>query len=229
MKRELLIFGSNGALGKGVTSILKTKDYNKIYLFDFHTEEDDSIPGIVHVKIDDLSVEENIKQAFSHVKSSDNTAFFLFSSIGGFSGGEKIWETDLEDCKRMIDMNLTTSFLLAKYFSLLVKKSHSGSICFTAAYTGLFPEAEKAEYGTAKGALIHLITSLAEESDELKLSANAIAPYIIDTPANRKWMKDAETESWIRPEEIGELIYSLFSNYNFISGNIIRLKNRFQA
>ena len=33
MKKELLIFGSNGALGKGVTTTLAEKDYAKIYLF----------------------------------------------------------------------------------------------------------------------------------------------------------------------------------------------------
>jgi len=227
MKKELLIFGSNGALGKGVTRILKTKDYDKISLFDFHLKDESTDPSTVQIKIEDLSNEKNVKQAFSHVKSSKDTAFFLFSTVGGFAGGKKLWETDLDEFKKMINMNLTTSFLLAKYFALLVKDSHSGSICFTAAYTGLFSESEKAAYGASKGAMIHLVNSLAEEGNEIRLSANAIAPYIIDTPANREWMKDADFENWMKPEEIGELVHSLFNNYNFITGNIIRLKNRF--
>ncbi len=227
MKKELLIFGSNGALGKGVTRTLKTKDYDKISLFDFHLKEGNTDPTTVQIKIEDLSDEKNVKQAFSHVKSSKDTAFFLFSTVGGFAGGKKLWETDLDEFEKMINMNLTTSFLLAKYFSLLVKDSHSGSICFTAAYTGLFPESEKAAYGASKSAMIHLVNSLAEEGNEINLSVNAIAPYIIDTPANRGWMKDADFENWMKPEEIGELVHSLFNNYNFITGNIIRLKNRF--
>jgi len=227
MKKELLIFGSNGALGKGVTRTLKTKDYDKISLFDFHLKEENTDPTTVQIKIEDISDEKNIKQAFSHVKSSKDTAFFLFSTVGGFAGGKKLWETDLDEFKKMINVNLTTSFLLAKYFALLVKDSHSGSICFTAAYTGLFSESEKAAYGASKGAMIHLVNSLAEEGNEINLSVNAIAPYIIDTPANRGWMKDADFENWMKPEEIGELVHSLFNNYNFITGNIIKLKNRF--
>ena len=227
MKKELLIFGSSGALGKGVTRTLKSKDYDKIHLFDFHLKEANTQSNIVQIKIEDLSVEENIKQAFSHIKSSKDTVFFLFSTVGGFAGGKKVWETDLDEFEKMINMNLTTSFLLAKYFSLLVKDSHSGSICFTAAYTGLFPENSKAAYGASKGAMIHLVNSLAEEGNEINLSANAIAPYIIDTPANRGWMKDADFENWMKPEEIGELIYSMFNNYNFVTGNIIRLTKRF--
>ena len=35
MKKELLIFGSNGALGKGVTKVLSQKDFDKIYFFDY--------------------------------------------------------------------------------------------------------------------------------------------------------------------------------------------------
>jgi NAD(P)-dependent dehydrogenase (short-subunit alcohol dehydrogenase family) len=227
LKKELLIFGSNGALGKGVTRTLKTKDYDKIYLFDFHLKKENTDPTIVQIKIDDLSNEENIKQAFSHIKSSKDTAFFLFSTVGGFSGGKKVWETDLDEFEKMINLNLTTSFLIAKHFALLIKDSHSGSICLTAAYTGLFPESGKAAYGASKGAMIHLVKSLAEEGNEIKLSVNALAPYIIDTPANREWMKDADFENWMKPEEIGELIHSLFNNYNFVSGNIIRLRNRF--
>jgi NAD(P)-dependent dehydrogenase (short-subunit alcohol dehydrogenase family) len=227
LKKELLIFGSNGALGKGVTRTLKTKDYDKIYLFDFHLKKENTDPTIVQIKIDDLSNEENIKQAFSHIKSSKDTAFFLFSTVGGFSGGKKVWETDLDEFEKMININLTTSFLIAKHFALLIKYSHSGSICLTAAYTGLFSESGKAAYGASKGAMIHFVKSLAEEGSEIKLSVNALAPYIIDTPANREWMKDADFENWMKPEEIGELIHSLFNNYNFVTGNIIRLKNRF--
>jgi len=227
MKKELLIFGSNGALGKGATKILKTKDYEKIYLFDFDPKEEITDPTTIQIEINDLSDEANIKRAFSHIKSSKDTSFFLFSTVGGFAGGKKVWETELNEFEKMINMNLTTSFLLAKYFALIVKDSHSGSICFTAAYTGLFPESAKAAYGASKGALVHLVNTLAGEGHEIKLSVNAIAPYIIDTPANREWMKDGNFENWMKPEEIGELVYSIFNNYNFITGNIIKLKDRF--
>ncbi|MDZ7624045.1 MAG: SDR family oxidoreductase [Ignavibacteriaceae bacterium] len=112
-------------------------------------------------------------------------------------------------------------------FHLLVKESHSGSICLTSAYTGLVAEPGKAVYGTSKAALIHLIKSLAEEGKEINLSANAIAPFIIDTPANREWMKDADYEDWIKPGEIGEFVDSIFQSYNLLSGNIYQLKYRF--
>ena len=75
----------------------------------------------------------------------------------------------------------------------------------------------------------YLVETLSYEGNSINLSVNAIAPFIIDTPANREWMKDAKYSSWMKPEEIGELIHSLFKHYNFISGNIIELKKRFNS
>ena len=228
MRKELLIFGSSGALGNGVTEVFLNKDYNRIFLFDFKHKEI-SQTNIKQIIVKDLSVEENVKKAFNEVTPSKDSIFFLFSTIGGFAGGKKTWETDSADFDRMINMNLKTSFLIAKYFSALVSNSHSGSICFTAAFTGLIAEAGKNVYGTSKAAVIHLVETLAEEGKEINLSANAIAPHIIDTPANREWMKNGDFESWIKPSEIGEFVNSVFQSYNFLTGNVFQLRYRFNS
>lgn len=222
MTKELLIFGSSGALGNGVTEVFLKKQYDNIYLFDFK-HKDRSNPNVKLITINDLSEELNIKKAFAQITPSREKIFYLFSTVGGFYGGKNIWETEIGYFDRMINMNLKTSFLIAKYFSLLVKDSHSGSICLTAAYTGLDAEAGKAAYGISKAGVIHLIKTLSEEGKKINLSANAIAPYIIDTPANREWMKDADFEKWITPEDIGEFVNSLFQNYQAVSGNICQM------
>ena len=66
MKKELLIFGSNGALGKGVTKVLSQKDFDKIYLFDSNQKETTtSNKNVVNIEIKDLTKEENVIVAFS--------------------------------------------------------------------------------------------------------------------------------------------------------------------
>lgn len=228
MRKELLIFGSSGALGNGVTEVFLKKKYDQIYLFDFKHKEI-SQTNVKQIIVKDLSVEENIKKAFNELSPSKEKVFYLFSTIGGFTGGKKIWETETGDFDRMINMNLKTSFLLAKHFSKLVRLSDSGSICLTAAYTGIEAESGKSVYGASKAALIHLVKTLAEEGKEIRLSANAIAPFIIDTQSNREWMKEANYENWIKPAEIGEFVNSLFLSYNIQTGNIFILKNRFNT
>ncbi len=229
MRKELLIFGSNGALGQGAARILSQKDFDKIYLFDVNLKVETADKKIVNIEVRDLSKEENVLVAFSQIKPDKNCLYFLYSTIGGFWGNQTVWETNIEDWDRMFNINLRTNFLLAKHFAWLVKDSAGGSICFTAAYIAENPEAMKCAYGASKSALVHLVKTLSLEGQNIHLSANAISPYIIDTPNNRDWMKDADYSKWIKAEEIGELVYSLFSNFKFISGNVITLKNRFQT
>ncbi len=231
MKKELLIFGAYGALGEGVTKVLITKDYDKIYLFGSHASDKKIFPGsnIENINIKDLSIEDNVISALGKVKSSEEKELFLYSSVGGFAGGKYIWETEEAEWNKIFDINLKTNFLLAKHFSKLVKDSSGGSICFTAAYTGLHAEAKKAAYGVSKSALIHLVKTLSLEGKEINLSANVIAPFIIDTPANREWMPNGDYSKWIKPEEIGKLVWSIFNSYNTLSGNIIVLKDKFDV
>ena len=229
MKREVLIFGANGALGKGVTAAMIKKNYDHIYLFDFNIEEKNARDRTQKINIKDLAVEKNVADAFSNIKPSRQKLFFLYSTVGGFAGGKNIMDTEEGEWNRMMDMNLKANFYLAKYFSKLVEKSAGGSICFTAAETGVNAEAQKGAYGISKSAVIHLVKTLSLEGKAINLSANAIAPYIIDTPANRDWMKDSDYTEWIKPEEIGNFAHSLFENFNFVSGNILRLTSRFNV
>ena len=229
MDKKLIIFGASGALGKGVTKTLLLKDYSEIYLFDFkfHTESSDE--RVKQFIIKDLSIEKNVMASLFEVKTNEKTNLFLYSTIGGFYGGTSVWETEETDFDRMFNMNLKTNFFIAKHFASLVKKSYAGSICFTSAFTGNHPEKLKFAYGAAKSALNYLVKTLSAEGNSINLSINAIAPFIIDTPANREWMKNSNYSTWMKPGEIGELIHAIFNNYNFISGNIIELKERFNT
>ncbi len=227
MDKKLIIFGSNGQLGKGVTKTLLSKSYDEFYLFDFKFDESFNDQRVKQFVIKDLSIEKNVIAALFDVKTNEKTQIFLYSTIGGYYGGTTVWETEELDFDRMINMNLKANFLIAKHFSTIVKKSYGGSICFTSAYTGNHPEELKFAYGAAKSALNYLVKTLSSEGNQINLSVNAISPYIIDTKSNREWMKNANYSSWIKPDEIGELAHLLFTNYNFISGNVVELKQRF--
>ncbi len=227
MDRVLLIFGANGALGKGVAQVLTKKGFNKIYLFGSKLDNLPESDNTEKIQTKDLSIEKNVTEAFSKIKPSKDMLFFLYSTVGGYAGGKNIWETNLDEFDKMININFKSSFLIAKYFSHIVKKSAGGSICFTAAQTGINPSKKNSAYGSSKAALIHFVKTLALEGKEIRMTANAISPFIIDTAANREWMPDADYEKWVKPEEIGELVNNIFDNFNFITGNIITLTSRF--
>jgi NAD(P)-dependent dehydrogenase (short-subunit alcohol dehydrogenase family) len=227
MDRKLLIFGANGALGKGITKTFLSKNFDEIYLFGSNFDENFSDSRIKPIIAKDLTIEKNVIVALNNVRVNEKTNLFLVSTIGGYYGGITVWESEETDFDRMFNLNLKSNYFLCKNFVDLVKRSSGGSICLVSAYTANHPEKLKFIYGASKSALNYMVKVLAEEGESINVSVNAIAPFIIDTSANREWNKSGNTEKWIKPEEIGELINSLFDNYNFISGNIIELKYRF--
>jgi len=223
MKKTLIIAGVSGHLGKGILKIMLKKNYDNYFIFVRKRSEftfEDS--RVTKIESGDFSKEEDVSSAFQEINPDKDTVFYLFSSIGGFTGGKPTWDYSLDELENMIKLNLYTGFLVSKYFALVVKQAKAGSICLTTAMTSIKPELNKSLYGLSKSALNSLVKTLAMEGRSINLSANAIAPYIIDTPANREWVKD--TSILIKPVEMAEVVYSLFENYRYVSGNIVELK-----
>jgi NAD(P)-dependent dehydrogenase (short-subunit alcohol dehydrogenase family) len=228
MKKNVLIFGAYGVLGKGVTETLLKKDYDKYFLFDFDAEsKPQKDERVVNINSGDLSDENNTEEVFSRIKMNKDAAVYLFSTIGGFLGGKEVSETNAADLDKMLNMNIKTNFLIARHY-LKNFAGSKGCMCFTSALSGFNPEKGKSAYGLSKSALIYLIKTLSLECEDKEIAVNGIAPYIIDTPDNRKWMSDADYEKWHKPEEIGELIDFIFQSRKYFSGNIISLKIRFR-
>lgn len=60
----------------------------------------------------------------------------------------------------------------------------------------------------SKAAVLALVDVLAEEYRRDAIRVNAILPSVIDTPANRHSMPDADHERWVAPEQIASLVRS---------------------
>lgn len=220
MKKILIVFGASGNLGKAILPELKNGNYDMYYLFGRNIKEN-SIENIHYINVVDLTNEDDVIEAFSKVKYSSEDNLFLLSTVGGFFGGQTIDEIDYSDWLKIMNLNLNTSFLIAKHFIKIVKKVEAGSLCFISAKTSLSPEANKSAYGISKNALNYLVQTLAIEGKEFNISANAIAPYIIDSEENRKWVKSRQ--DLVHPSEIGKLVNQIFDSFSFISGNIFVL------
>ncbi|MCU7494967.1 MAG: SDR family oxidoreductase [Ignavibacteria bacterium] len=222
MKKELLIFGAGGDLGRQALKCFLEKDYTMIYLFD-RTPSKIGFegPGLRAIETRDLSDEANVEKAFSGIKPEKDKLLFLFSTIGGFDAGTNIWDTPLSQMEAMLKINFMTSFLIARQFSRLVKDSAGGSICFTSSMAASRPEAKRSSYAVSKSALNYLVSLLALEGREIGLSANAVSPFIIDTPGNRTWVKDPGI--MVSPEEIGNLVHTIFLNFRSLSGNVFEM------
>ncbi len=221
MKRILIIFGATGRLGTDAVSFFYNKNYDHYYLVSRSHITHKLTGNYTNLLSGDLTKEENVDSVFSKIKVDEETEIFLFSTIGTYLGNKYIHEIDYGDWLNILNINLNTSFLIAKHFSKLMLKCYGGSICFTSAYSATKHEAKNIAYGVSKNALNYLIKSLAEEGKMQNFSANAVAPYIIDSEENRKWIDNISY--LISTESICKLVQSVFENYKVTTGNIFEL------
>ncbi|MBN1300230.1 MAG: SDR family oxidoreductase [Melioribacteraceae bacterium] len=221
MKRIFLLFGSTGDLGSGVLERMLKKNFDRIYQFNRKDITVDNDPNKIEaVRIPDFTSEDDMVSAYDKVVVDSETLLFAFSTVGGFYANDFI-ETEYSDWKNSFDLNLNTSFLIARGFLYKVRECAGGSICFTSAMTSLKAEEKKSAYGASKSALNYLVKTIALEAVKYKATANVVAPYILDTPENRQWVDDPG--KMVKPSDIGDLLGDIFDNYNIINGNIIEL------
>src|SRR5205085_5707910 len=123
---------------------------------------------------------------------------------GGFAAGP-VCETGKASFMRMVETNLTTAFLCCRSSVRAMKASGSGGrIVNVAARPALEwrTGAGMAAYAASKAAVAALTVALAEEVAKHGILVNAVAPSIMDTPANRAAMPKADHAAWPKVAEV---------------------------
>ena len=213
--REAVVTGGTGALGRAVVGRLVGAGAT-VHVPVYAAEELDGFPYRQHeaVKLHeglDLSVEADVAQLFGATTS-------LYTSIhvaGGFAMGA-IASTSLDVWDHLMRINATTCFLSCRE-AVKSMEGREGRIVNVAARPVLVPTGQMTAYTASKAAVAALTLSLAEELSESSIWVNAIVPSIIDTPANRAAMPDADHSAWPKPDEIAETITFLASPQNSVT------------
>ena len=213
--REAVVTGGTGALGRAVVGRLVAAGAT-VHVPVYAAEELDGFPYGQHeaVKLHeglDLSVEADVAQLFGATTS-------LYTSIhvaGGFAMGA-IASTSLDVWDQLMQINATTCFLSCRE-AVKSMEGREGRIVNVAARPVLVPTGQMTAYTASKAAVAALTLSLAEELSESSIWVNAIVPSIIDTPANRAAMPDADHSAWPKPDEIAETITFLASPQNSVT------------
>jgi NAD(P)-dependent dehydrogenase (short-subunit alcohol dehydrogenase family) len=133
----------------------------------------------------------------------------LVNTVGGYAGGSKLVDGDGTALERMLALNLRAGHALVRAVVPAMLERASGAIVNIAAKSGLDHPAGAAAYAASKAAAIALMASLAAELRGTGVRVNSVLPSIIDTPANRKAMPDADFAAWPKPEEIANVILFL--------------------
>jgi NAD(P)-dependent dehydrogenase (short-subunit alcohol dehydrogenase family) len=131
--------------------------------------------------------------------------------VGGYSDGPRAHETDPAEFDRLMRLNLTPAFLLARAAMPRLMERGGGAYVCVSSRTAERPYPGGAAYSVAKASVLALVKALDVEYRREGIRCNAILPSIIDTPANREAQPDADHSKWVPPEEIARVVRFLVS------------------
>ena len=148
----------------------------------------------------------------------------LWASIhlaGGFAAGP-LREASLATLRAQIDMNLMTCLLCCQA-AIGAMTGNGGRIVNVAARPALEwrSGAGMVAYTASKAAVAALTAALAEEVAKDRILVNAVAPSIMDTPANRTAMPKANYDLWPKVAEVAATIAFLAAPENRVTRGAI--------
>lgn len=211
--KHVVVTGGAGALGRVVTGALLGEGANvHIPAFSSRDEEVVEVFGS-----DRLSVVSGIDLSDADAV----TGFYdglptLWASVhiaGGFAMAP-LAETTAADMQKQFAMNAMTCFLCCKAGA--ARMADGGRIVNVTARPALEPRtgAGMVAYTASKAAVAAMTVALGEELVDDGILVNAVAPSVIDTPANRSAMPKSDPAKWVAPETLAEAILFLASPEN---------------
>ncbi len=113
-----------------------------------------------------------------------------------------------EDWQKMIEGNLTSAFLCAKYALPELIRS-KGNIINIASIAGLTGVPARAAYGAAKGGVVILTKGMALDYAPRGVRVNAICPAFVETDINREYLAElkraGQYEQLVKRHPLGRL------------------------
>jgi NAD(P)-dependent dehydrogenase (short-subunit alcohol dehydrogenase family) len=223
--RQVVITGGSGALGAAVIAALRARGA-VLHLpvvepgRPAHLPDDADVRVTPGVSLTDEAAVERFYGALPSLWGSIHVA-------GGFAM-QPIAELRLADYERMHALNGVTCLLSCREAVRAMRRAGGGGrIVNVTSRSALAPSAGSLAYTASKAEVAAITQALAAEVLADGILVNAVAPSIMDTPANRAAMPGADFASWPTTAQVAETIAFLVSPANALtSGTIVPVYGR---
>lgn len=229
--RRAVITGGTGNLGRVVVDRFLQEGYH-VHV-PWHSESGwDELQDMVDPALSehlrgsqtDMSDEPSVRDFMREVASQSGRLTALLNLVGGFAFGSKLWEMDLSTWQKMLTLNLTTAFLSCKHAIPQMREAPAAHIINVSSKAAVDLQPGSSAYAVAKSGIVTMTRALREELKSSNISVNAIMPAIIDTPATRNMMPEANQNKWVDPSDIAETLVTVSSGRcDALTGCVLRM------
>jgi 3-oxoacyl-[acyl-carrier protein] reductase len=178
-----VVAGASGALGQA-TAVTLVAGGLTVVAVDRSERGLGQLPAKVRREVADTTDPAVATRLIDRIATEVGPPDVLVNTIGAFSPGDALTTTP-ETLRLMINVNLGPALWLSQAVAPHMQRQGSGAIVHVAARPGIEPSGGMAAYSVSKAALIHLTRILDIELRPHGIRVNAVAPQLLDTPANR--------------------------------------------
>ena len=234
--KTVLITGATGGIGKGICKLFQKQGAqlaivgrDAAKLEEFRKAE---LPdGDVKTYAVDLSDENNIAGLAAKVEEDCGKIDVLINNAGITKDNLSL-KISTESWHKVLDTNLTSSFLLSKAVLPIMLKRRYGRIINMTSIVGVIGNAGQSNYAASKAGLIGMSKSMALEVASRGITINCLAPGFIKTSmtdvlpdkAKEKLLEDIPMSKMGMPEDVANAVVFLASDEaGYITGQTIHV------
>jgi NAD(P)-dependent dehydrogenase (short-subunit alcohol dehydrogenase family) len=173
--RSVLITGGNHGIGLGIARQLADAGH-RVAVTHHSSGAPDKLFGVKC----DVADPSSVRDAVELVSNEQGAVEVLIASAGITRDGLMMRMPD-HDWDDVIDTNLRGGWAAARAVIPAMAKARYGRLLFVSSVVGMFGSAGQANYAASKAGLIGLARSLAREYAPRGITANVLAPGLVDT------------------------------------------------
>ena len=232
--KNFIVTGASGGIGNSIAEKLHEQGANVLATGTRIEKLEDlakKFNGIKTLKFD-ISQHEKIEEFINEATEKLGGSLDGIINNAGITKDNLTIRMSLEEWTKVIDINLTSTFLMCKYSIKKMLKNKSGKIVNITSVVGHTGNVGQANYTASKAGIVAMSKSLAIEYAKKNININCISPGFIST-AMTDQIDEKHKEAIIakipsnklgKPEDIANAVIFLSSDQSdYINGETIHV------